>query len=134
MLDLDALNIGILSRITSTSGLSTISSKTSYGFLDEKVAKPKCRVQTVSDALRGAYGHLLLNQVTYQFSIFADALSTATGLQKALAAAFNGIKLSLSSGTNVGCRVTENHRLLVEDQTPTAVVYHAIVVIEFRVH
>jgi len=133
MLDLNALNTAIVARISATVALNDIEGKTAYGFISEGTARPKCRFNIVTDALKGSYGGSLLSTIPMQFSIFADDIDTATELQKALGSAFHGVQLSLSSGTNVGSQVREGWRVLVEGTKPEAVVYHAIVVVEFMV-
>ena len=133
MFDLDALNTAIVAKVTATSALDSIDGKTAYGFIAAGTSRPKCRFSVVTDALKGSYDGSVLSTINIQFSVFADSIDVATDLQKALCNAFHRTQLTLTSGKNVGSQVREGWRLLVEGEKPEAVIYHAIVVIEFTV-
>lgn len=134
MLDLYALNTGIITKIEATVALAAINgTKVAYGMIAEGVARPKCRFFVLGDAQDGTYGGALLSTVRYQFSVFADDLAVAGNLQKQLGLAFHNATVTLSSGTVVSARKVEGDRLLIEGQKPTSFVYHAVVVVEFRV-
>ena len=133
MFTLADLNDALIARIGVTSGLADIQGKSGFGILPEGLSRPKCRFGLISDTIQGTYGDNLLSSVRYQFSVFADNLSTATGLQAGLINAFHNVALSLSDGTIVRPRVLGGRRLLIEGQESVGYVYHATCDFEFRI-
>jgi hypothetical protein len=133
MFDLNALNTAIVAKVGGTVALSSIAGKTAFGYIAPGTSRPKCRFSVVGDASNGSYEGMMLSTIRMQFSIFADDISTATGLAKSLGTAFHRVQLTLSSGTNVASKVIEGWRLIPEGEKPEAMVYHAIAIVEFMV-
>lgn len=134
MFSFSALSTGIISRVQATSALSSIQGeKIAFGQLKDGVARPKCRYTVVGDAQSGTLGTQVFESIRIQFSVFADTLTTADSLRKALRTAFHGVAMTLSDSTKVMPVAVEGTRVLVEDQQPAGFVYHGVAVFEFRV-
>ena len=134
MICLDQLSTGIITRVEATADLSAIhGEKIAFGQIKDGVARPKCRYTVVGDNNIGTFGTKVFDSVRIQFSVFADTLTVADNLRKAILSAFHGNSITLSDGSVVMPQQREGTRVLVEDQQPAGFVYHGICVVEFRV-
>ncbi len=126
------LTTTIQNRLNNDPTLISIKNKIAYGYLPEKLARPKCRYQIIDDSQRTGFGTKFLNSVNVQFSVWADSLTVAADLAEKIGLSLHGLSDYSSGMRNISALVRGGHKVITEPG-PDYVVYQVVIMVEFRV-
>lgn len=119
---------------TINNNISTVSGVTGYGFIPEGAKFPRTSIFLVNEQIDGVYGDIsVLNTYNVQFSTWNTTPSGATHISKRIVDLFQNVQIPLVNGFNVSARKIPGQKLMSEPQKPTGIIYHSVVMLEFRV-